>query len=60
MSIRQGIIKKKSARNKKKKPKYSFAIIKTISQTGRKGKVTKKFSYTKKILVNGKYRYYYS
>ena len=60
MSIRQGIISKKTAKKKNKQSKYSLAINKIISQTTRKGTTTKKFAYTKKILVNGKYRYYYS
>jgi len=59
MSIRQGIISKKRAKNKK--AKYTYATTRTISQTNKRGTIIKKFSYTKKILLaNGKYRYYYS
>lgn len=60
MSIKQGIIKKKKAINKKKKPKYSFVVNKTTSQTSSNGVTTKKFAYTKKVFINGKYRYYYN
>ena len=60
MGVKQGIIAKKTARNKNKKPKYSFLITKETSQTKQNGTTTKKFAYTKKVLINGKYRYYYS
>lgn len=60
MGVRQGIITKKTARNKNKKPKYSFMVNTEISQTKKNDTTTKKFAYTKKVLVNGKYRYYYS
>ena len=60
MSIRQGIIRKKSARKKNNQAKYSFIVNKTTSQKATNGTIFKKFAYTKKVLINGKYRYYYN
>lgn len=57
MAAIQGI--RRIAKNKKG-AKYTKKY--SISQTARSsnGKQTTKYAYTKKILVNSKYRYYYS
>ena len=60
MAARQGISFKRTARNKNRKSKYIYTTKKVIGQTARNGKINKKYAYTKRILVNGKYRYYYS
>ena len=55
MAFRQVIKFKAKNRNAKYKKKY------TIGQTTKtkNGKQTSKYSYTSKIFMNGKYRYYY-
>ena len=59
MSIKQGIISKKTATNKNKKSRYKYITNRSVGQTARNGKIDKKYSYSKKIYKNGKYRYYY-
>ena len=58
MSIKQGI--KKEAKHKSGKAKYKKKY--TISQTATTSndKQETKYAYTKKVVVNGKPRYYYS
>lgn len=60
MAARQGINLKRTATNKNKKSKYTYITNKSVGQKSKNGKLTKKYSYSKKVLVNGKYRYYYS
>lgn len=56
--IKQGI--KLSATHKNKTAKYKKKYsIKQITKSSN-GKQSTKYAYTKKILVNGKYRYYYA
>lgn len=57
MAAIQGI--RRIAKNKKG-AKYTKKY--SIKQTARSknGKQTTKYAYTKKIMLNGKYRYYYS
>lgn len=59
MSARQGVITKRKATNKNR-AKYKVKTQRTASQVARNGKITTKYAYSKKVLVNGKYRYYYS
>lgn len=56
--IRQLITGKRKAKNKN--AKYVYSIKKVFSQSKNKKTSNKKYSYTKKITVNGKSRYYYA
>lgn len=54
MSAKQGIVKKATRKDRKSK----YIKITGVGQIARKNNV--KYKYTSKVLINGKYRYYYT
>ena len=57
-NVRQGI-KRKYAKHRDAKKRLTAKTIK-YTYSNKRPTETKKYAYTKKVLVNGKYRYYYA